>query len=139
MSIKGDCAAAVSFIGIKTLLANGLSTFFNNSKPVFSNGSKSLPRYPPDYLILCYWVFDNFILADEPFAKALPTLETCVLVNKNLCRKLFPSLESVAVFNESFYVTSVPFSNLDFNLLSCEWDNFTFYGVILSHFILILY
>ena len=32
-------AAAVSHNGIKTLLANGLSTFFINSKPVFSNGS----------------------------------------------------------------------------------------------------
>ena len=28
--------------------------------------------------------FDNFILADEPFVKALQSLETCVLVNKNL-------------------------------------------------------
>ena len=26
---------------------------------------------PSDCLILCNWVFDNFILADEPFAKAL--------------------------------------------------------------------
>ena len=28
--------------------------------------------------------FDNFILADEPFVKVLQSLETCVLVNKNL-------------------------------------------------------
>ena len=30
------------------------------------------------------WVFENFILADEPFAKPLEFFETCVLVNNNL-------------------------------------------------------
>ena len=33
--------------------------------------------------------FDNFILADEPFAKALQSFENCVLVNNNLCRIFF--------------------------------------------------
>ena len=45
-------------------------------------------------------VFENFILADEPFPKALQIFETCVLVNNNLCRKLFSSLESPRTFNE---------------------------------------
>ena len=35
-------AAAVHHIGIKTLLANGLSTFSIKGNPVFSNGPKSL-------------------------------------------------------------------------------------------------
>ena len=43
-------------------------------------------------------------------AKALRSFETCVLVNNNLCRK----------------VASVPFFIPDFNLLSCELDNFLF-------------
>ena len=33
--------------------------------------------------------FDNFILADEPLAKALQSFENCVLVNNNLCRIFF--------------------------------------------------
>ena len=49
------------------------------------------------------------ILADEPFSKALRSLETSVLVNKSLCRKLFPSLESLTNFDGSFKVTPVLF------------------------------
>ena len=57
--------------GIKTLLASGLSTFFVKGNPVFSYGPKSLNKNPHDCPILCNWVFDNFILAEELFAKAL--------------------------------------------------------------------
>ena len=49
------------------LLANGLSTCSNKNKPAFSNGPKSLPTNPPDCLILCNRVFDNFILTEELF------------------------------------------------------------------------
>ena len=35
--------------------------------------------------------------------------KTRVLVNKNLCGKLFSSLESPAIFEEILKVTSVPF------------------------------
>ena len=45
-------AVAVNPKGIKTLLANGLITFFISGNPVFSNGPKSLPRNPPDCIIL---------------------------------------------------------------------------------------
>ena len=45
-------AAAVNPKGIKMLLANGLITFFINGNPVFSNGPRSLPRNPRDYMIL---------------------------------------------------------------------------------------
>ena len=44
--------AAVNPKGIKTLLANGLITFFINSNPVFCNGPQSLPRNHPDCIIL---------------------------------------------------------------------------------------
>ena len=68
---------------MKTLLMNGVSTLFIKSNPVFSNDI-GLPKNPPDCSILCNWVFDNFILADEPFAKAVQIFETCVFVNNNL-------------------------------------------------------
>ena len=41
------------------LLANGLGTFPIKGKPVFSNGPKCLPKYSPNYPILCNRVFDN--------------------------------------------------------------------------------
>ena len=79
-------AAAVNRNCIKILLANGFSTFPIKGNPVFNNGPKSLN--PPDCPILCNWVFDNFILAEELLVKALQSLETCVLVNNNIfyCR-----------------------------------------------------
>ena len=58
--------------------------------------------------------------------KDLRSSETCVLVNNNLCGKLFSSLESRTKFDEIFKTTSVPFFIPDFNLLSCELDSFTF-------------
>ena len=64
-------AAAVNPTGIKTLLANGLNTFSIKGNPVFSNGPKSLPKNPSDYPMLCNWVFDDFVLAFEPFEEAL--------------------------------------------------------------------
>ena len=87
-------AAPVNPNGIKTILANGLSTFFIKGNPVFSSGHKGLPKNPPDCHILCNWVFDNSILAQELLAKDLRSFETCVLVNNNLCGKLFSSSES---------------------------------------------
>ena len=46
-------AAAVNSNGIKTLLANGLSTFPIKSNPGFSNGPKSLRKDPSGCPILC--------------------------------------------------------------------------------------
>ena len=65
--IAGSVAgvAAVNPNGIKTFLANGLSTFFIKDNPVFSNGPKSLLKNPPDCPILDNWVFDSFILDDN--------------------------------------------------------------------------
>ena len=50
-------AAAVNPNGIKSYLANGLSTFPIRRKSVFGNGPKCLPKTPPDCPILCNWVF----------------------------------------------------------------------------------
>ena len=57
---------------------------------LLANGSI---KNPPDCSILCNWVFDNFILADEPFGEVLRSFETCVWVNSNSCGKLFLSLD----------------------------------------------
>ena len=72
-------------------------------------------------LCLDSWVFDNYILSDELFAKALQSLENCVLIDNNLYGKLVSSLEWPIIFDETFEVNSVTFFILDFNLLSCEF------------------
>ena len=69
--------------GIKTFLANDLSTIFIKRKPMFWNGSKTVLRNPPYYPILYHWAFDNFILDVDLFAKALQCFKTCVLINNN--------------------------------------------------------
>ena len=97
-------AAVVNPNGIKTLLANGLNTFSIKGNPVFNIGPKGLPKNPFDCFIWCNWFFDNFILAEELFAKAL---QTCVLVNNNLCAKLFSSLESPTIFDERLYMSYI--------------------------------
>ena len=72
---------------------------------LLANCPKSLPKRPPHCSILCNWVFENFISAEELFAKALRSFENCALVNNNLCGKLFPLLESSTTFDEIFKVT----------------------------------
>ena len=42
-------------------------------------------------MVLKASLFDNFILAEELFAKALRSFETCVFVNNNLYGNLFSS------------------------------------------------
>ena len=93
-----------------------------------------LPKNLLDYPIWCNWLFDNYQLAQELFAKSLQSLQTCQLVNNNLCGRLFSWLESPAKFYESLKVTSVPLFILDFNLLSWKLDSCAFkmlYWVIL--------
>ena len=51
-------------------------------------------------------------------------LEACVLVNNNLCGKYF--IIRITNHIERLKVISVSFFIADFNLLSCELDNFTF-------------
>ena len=61
-------APAVNTNGIKTLLANGLSSFPIKGNPVFCYGP-------------------NFLLAEELFAKTVRSFEICILVNNNFCEK----------------------------------------------------
>ena len=61
---SADAVAAVNPNGIKTFLANGLSTFTTKNNPDFSNGPTNLRRNHPACLILWNRVFDNFILSE---------------------------------------------------------------------------
>ena len=119
-------AAAVNPNGTKTLLANGLITLFINGNPVLVNGPKSLPKNPPDCIILDNCAFDNLILVDVCLAKVLQRFKTCLLVSNNLWGKLVSSSELPIIFDDSLKTTSVSFFTADLNLLSCEFDSFTF-------------
>ena len=91
-------------------------------------------KYPRNCIILDSWVFEKFILADEPFAQALRIFKICVLVNNNLSGNLVSSLELPTTFDGRFKIALVSFFVLDFNFLSHELDSFTFkmsYWVIL--------
>ena len=90
---------------------------------------------------MCHFMqlsFENFILTEELFAKTLWNLETYVLVNNNLCGKLFSSLELLTSFDEIFKATLVSFFIPDFNLFSCQLDNVTFKYYIESFFFYII-
>ena len=119
-------AAAVNPKSTHTFLANGLSTFPIKEKPVFIKVRKSLSKKSNNFTISDSWFLKKFILVVETFAKVLRIFETCILVRNNLCRKLALSLASSIAFVERFRVTRVPFCIPDYNLLSCESDNFTF-------------
>ena len=71
-------------------------------KAVYGKATSNSPRTPPDCIILVDWVFEDFILADEPFVKVLKLFETCVLVNNNLCGKLVFSLDFPIKFDGRF-------------------------------------
>ena len=70
-----------------------------------------------EMFILDNWVFDYLISVDEWFA-------TCLLVNNSLWGKLV-SLSPI-IFDDNLKTTSVSFFIADLNLLSCEFDSFTF-------------
>ena len=78
-------AAAINLNDIKTLLANVLSTWTIKGNPVYSNDLKCLTQNPHDCPILCHWVFDNFILVDEPFACCL--LKSIATILKDCLKK----------------------------------------------------
>ena len=67
-------AMAVNPNTIKRLLAIGWRIFFIKGNPFFSNVPISFPRNHPECPILCNWVFDNSIVAEELFPKALKLL-----------------------------------------------------------------
>ena len=86
------------------LLANDLITLVTKYKPVFGKSPITIPRNPLNYTILDSYVFKSFILADEPFVKALRVLATCALIKNNLCGTLVSSLDSLVTFDERFKV-----------------------------------
>ena len=96
--------------GIKTLLANGLITFFIDGNPAFNNRPRSQPIISVD----CF------------FAKALRRFATCLTVNNDLCGKLVSSLELPIIFDDNLKTTSVSLFIADFNLSSFEFDSFIF-------------
>ena len=63
--------------GIKPVLANGLITVFVYGKLTFVNC--------PRFLKIC--ASDKFIIAEELYAKALQSFETCLSGSNNLCGK----------------------------------------------------
>ena len=98
-------AAAGYHNWIKKLLANGLSTFFIKVNEIFRNGPEGLPKNPRDCTILCNWVFDNFVLADESFAKGLWNLKTCGLVKNNFIIRISSQIrwKIQSCFSSIFY------------------------------------
>ena len=66
------------------------------------------------------------MLADELSATALRRFTNCPFVNNNLCRKLVLSSELPIIFDDNLKPTSISFFIVYFNLLSCEFDSFTF-------------
>ena len=108
-----------------SLISNSsLFTFFDifYTNPAGFNKEDKIdkgPMRPPNCTVLDSRVYDNFILADELFARALQNLETCRSHdNNNLCRKSASSLESSITYYKKFRVTSVPAFIPDFNLFS---------------------
>ena len=91
------------------------SLFLRNYFIIFSDfilldsiSVNKVPRNPPNYTVLDNWVFNNFILSDELFAKVLQSPETCLSLSNNLCGKLVSSLESPVTSDGRFRVTWVP-------------------------------
>ena len=118
--------APISFDSFAIELTNYMSPLLGLNTSGRINSSDGLTINPPNYTILNNGVFENFVLANEAFAKALRIFETCLSVNNNLCGKLVSSLELPIKFDERFKATSAPIFIPDFNLLSCELDNFIF-------------
>ena len=108
-------SAAVNPNGIKTLLANGVSTFLIIGKLTFTNGSRNTSRNT-GCTILDSWVFDNFILADKLFAKAWRNVSNDLCNSNNSCGKLVSLLESPIILDEHFRVTSIALLIADLKL-----------------------
>ena len=70
------------------------NAFFPTGNIGFDIATSHSTRIPPACIILDNWVFENFILANEPFAKALQILESYESVNNNSCGKLASSISN---------------------------------------------
>ena len=127
ITVSVSDAAIIKSNGTKSLLANCLSIFAIKGKPNFSNGPRSLPRNLPAFTVLGSWVFEKFVLADEPFAKAYKTFS-------NLCGILIARITN-HIWRK--IVTWVLFFVSDFNLLN--WKLHCFTSKMFSHFVLTLH
>ena len=110
-------SASVHFIGIVKLLANGVSTVFINSKPIFINGPRNLRRNLTYCTILGTCIFDDFLLTDELLTKSLGRLASYLSVNDNSCGKVV-SLSVAIMFNLNLQVTTVALLVVNFKLSS---------------------
>ena len=123
MHLPSDLGRSLS---VSIIFINIVSSIILHESIPGEKGGK-IERNPPTCIISDGWVFDNFLLADEVFAKALSSLETSVSVNYSLCIHLVSSLEEPITFDEWFKrFISVLFFIPDFDLLSYEIDSFTF-------------
>ena len=98
--------AAVNPNGIKTLLANGVSTFFIKGKSVFGNGPESLSRNPSNCII-----FYNLMLTNTKILTFLWNMS--IIVSNDLCGKSVS--ESSIMFYYNHKVILVWFFIVDFN------------------------
>ena len=103
---------------------NGLIADFNKSNPDFNKNAKNIKN--PFFCHLFNCGFENLISLDVWLAKALRIFATYLLVNNNLCGKLASLSELSIIFHDNLKITSVPFFIAHYNLLSSEFDNFTF-------------
>ena len=65
--------AAVNPDGTKTFLANGVNAFFINDFKIsneLNDPNILLKIYPPNFIIIKSWIFENYILYFEQFTKA---------------------------------------------------------------------
>ena len=83
-------AAAVNPKGVNTIFANGLITFFLNGNPVFNKGLSSLPKKPPDLIILLICALESFISVDVLLLKAFLIFVFCLVVSNNSCGQSLP-------------------------------------------------
>ena len=97
--------ALVNPNGIRILLGTVLVTFFINSNGVFN----IFDGNAPDCILLDNWVFDSLLIAEKLFPRALEKFKTYLLVNHNLCRILWLTLELPIIFDDRQFPTSISF------------------------------
>ena len=89
----------------------GLINFFLINFFPNTSGDEPYTRYDegpyvsdlPNCIILGNWTFENFILTEEPVAKALQIFETCTLVNTNLWGKLVSKFDWPTIFDGNYF------------------------------------
>ena len=114
-------AAPVNLNGIKTILANSLSTFFIKGNPFFSIGPKSLAKKPPNCLLILYQLINHLQKLYE--ALKLVYQLKIIYVENYSCHQNH-QLHLIKVSKLLLYYSL--FLILIYLLLSCELDNFTF-------------